>query len=388
MRISEIFVENFKCLVDFNLYLRKFTCLIGLNGSGKSTVLQFIDFLAQQVCGKIDEWLENRGWVASDLRSKLTPKKNIEFWVVLEDETYSVPRRWRATFNPQLLRCTSETIVMGGSRLAVSDGRFLIQSHDPSSDQDEEAQWLEIPFKYQGSILSQLREELLTPELVEFKRFVESIHSLDMLSPQLLRQRTRDSQGSLGLGGERLSAFLHELGREGQNRITRRLREVYQQLAELRTRSLRSGWKHLDVIESYGDKQMTTAARHISDGLLRLCAMLAELHTSHQLVLFDEIENGINPELVQFVVTTLLEAEAQVLVTTHSPMILNYLPDDAARVGVIYLYRNRQGHAKSVRFFSIPSMGEKLRVMGPGEVFADTNLVELADEIAAATEPA
>ncbi len=387
MRIASIHVENFKSLVDLDLDLAKFTCLIGLNGSGKSTVLQFIDFLAQQVCGKIDEWLKNRDWAISDLRSKLTAKKNIEFRVVLKDENSSVPRRWRATFNPHLLRCTSESIVMGGSLLQVSDGKLLIKSGE-SPARDEDAQWSEIPFKYQGSILSQFREELLTPELVEFKRFVESIHSLDMLSPQLLRQRTREAQGSLGLGGERLSAFLHELGRSGQDRITRRLREVYQQLAQLRTRSLRSGWKHLDVIESYEGSKMTTSARHVNDGLLRLCAMLAELHTSHQMVLFDEIENGINPELVQFVVTTLLEAEAQVLVTTHSPMVLNYLPDNAAWAGVIYLYRNRQGHAKSVRFFSIPSMGEKLRVMGPGEVFADTNLVELADEIAAATEPA
>src|SRR5437588_9223751 len=106
MRLQTITVDNFKSLVGFKLDLAKFTCLIGLNGSGKSTVLQFIDFLAQQVCGKIDEWLENRGWVASDLRSKLTPKKNIEFRVVLEDKTHSVTNSWGATFNPQLLRCT------------------------------------------------------------------------------------------------------------------------------------------------------------------------------------------------------------------------------------------------------------------------------------------
>ncbi len=53
MRITHLRVDNFKSLVDFNLPLAKFNCLVGLNGSGKSTVLQFFDFLSQQVKGDL-----------------------------------------------------------------------------------------------------------------------------------------------------------------------------------------------------------------------------------------------------------------------------------------------------------------------------------------------
>jgi AAA15 family ATPase/GTPase len=126
---------------------------------------------------------------------------------------------------------------------------------------------------------------------------------------------------------------------------------------------------------------MTTEARHVNDGLLRLMAILAELQTKDRFVLFDEIENGINPELVEFVIDNLVNAKQQVLVTTHSPMILNYLDDEAAKKGVIYLYKTRQGHTKSIPFFSIPSLAKKLTVMGPGEAFVDTNLTQLAEEI-------
>ena len=147
----------------------------------------------------------------------------------------------------------SEVIVMPNSRLEVAEGRYGIgRGGEPISP-------AEIPFTYQGSILSQLRDDVLGAELVVFKRFVQSIHSLDLLSPSLLRQRTRESQGSLGLGGECLSAFLHELGRGGQDQITRQLRDVYRQLTQLRTSSLRSGWKHLDVIETYDGRRMTTS---------------------------------------------------------------------------------------------------------------------------------
>lgn len=122
--------------------------------------------------------------------------------------------------------------------------------------------------------------------------------------------------------------------------------------------------------------------------MLRLIAILAETQTAHRFLLFDEIENGINPELIEFVLDALVSAPQQVLVTTHSPMILNYLEDEVAREGVLYLYKTRKGQTRAVRFFDIPSVAEKLTVMGPGEAFADTDLATLHDEIEAAAEGA
>jgi len=97
-------------------------------------------------------------------------------------------------------------------------------------------------------------------------------------------------------------------------------------------------------------------------------------------VLFDEIENGINPELMQKLVGLLLEAPRQVVVTTHSPLVLNYLPDAVAKESVLLLYRNKEGHTKVVRLFDLPSTQKKLALLGPGEVFVDTNLGDLPAE--------
>jgi AAA15 family ATPase/GTPase len=115
--------------------------------------------------------------------------------------------------------------------------------------------------------------------------------------------------------------------------------------------------------------------------MLRLLAILAELTTNHSLLMFDEIENGINPELIEFLIDELLAARQQLLVTTHSPLVLNYLEDEIALKSVQYLYKTATGFTKSVPFYEIPSIAEKLQVMGPGEVFVDTNLTKLADEI-------
>ena len=48
----------------------------------------------------------------------------------------------------------------------------------------------------------------------------------------------------------------------------------------------------------------------------------------------------------------------------------------------IYLYKTKSGLTKAIPFFKIPSLAEKLKVMGPGEAFVDTNLTLLAKEIA------
>lgn len=383
MRIGRIRVENFKSLVAFDLSLAKFTCLIGLNGSGKSTVLQFLDFMGRQVVGNIEGWLDDRGWRPREVASKLQPKKNIEFTVEVLTDDGERFAEWKANYNPSLMYCTSEAVVLADARLEVAGGEYTLSTTDNTVYVREPITREQIAFDYQGSILSQLRNDRLPEPLVAFKRFFRNIHSLDMLSPDFLRSRTREAGGTLGIGGKQLAAFLHEMDWDDHQDLVGQLKKVYPQLVGLDTKSLRSGWKQLDVREHFrGGPSITTGARHVNDGMLRLIAILAELTTDHDMVMFDEIENGINPELVEFLIDSLTNARQQVLVTTHSPLILNYLDDDTARRGVMYLYKTAQGYTQSIPFFSIGSVAEKLTVMGPGEAFVDTNLTELAKEIA------
>lgn len=72
-------------------------------------------------------------------------------------------------------------------------------------------------------------------------------------------------------------------------------------------------------------------ARQASDGLLRLFAFAAlpEVSPVPTLIMVDELENGVHPELLGSVVS-LLEALAdeediQVVATSHSPVVLNYV---------------------------------------------------------------
>jgi ABC-type branched-subunit amino acid transport system ATPase component len=388
-RIKHIAVENFKSLVDFEMELSKFSCLIGLNGAGKSTVLQFIDFLPQLVRGNVRGWLSERKWKSADLKSKLAKKVNIDFCIRFSDEIGEPAGRWEASYSPTKNRCTRERIELLDSILEVNINKDSVEIHDLTNGQEKS---FEIAFAYEGSILSAIKDKWLTDSLIECKRLISDVQSLDLLAPEHLRQRTRESSGTLGLGGRNLAAFLHQMKAQDRRALFTKLKQIYPQLLGLHAKSLRSGWKQIEISEEYEGEEtsllpaMTTEARHINDGMLRLIALFAELQSQHGFLLLDELENGINPELVEGVLDELVAAPKQVMVTTHSPMILNYLSDDVARSGVIYIYKTSHGRTKAIPFFSIPSIAEKLTVMGPGEAFADTHLTALQEEIDAVTK--
>ncbi len=383
IRLKEFKIDNFKSLVGFEMKLADFACLIGLNGSGKSTILQALDFLSQQIKGDISGWLKNRDWKPIDLKSKLSKASNISFEVVFD--VAGKRAVWKASFNRSLLRCTEETWELGSNSVKVEDGRYqtleLIEG-----GLTRKIRGGPVSFEYQGSFFSAFKESLLPAGFVELKHFISGITSLDALSPQYLRKQARDSGGTLGFAGEKLSAFLHQMDPEQLQVLSNMLRKNYPKLHSIEIKSLNSGWKSLGIQETYNSGTFSTQAKHINDGMLRMIAILAETLSVHGFILFDEVENGINPELIEFLLDYLVGIPHQVMVTTHSPMILNYLEDEVARSGVQLIYKTDEGKTRVIPFFDIPSVAEKLTVMGPGEVFVDTDLVRLPEEIADLTK--
>ena len=414
--IRSFYIDNFKSLIDFRLppephQLGSFTCLVGLNGAGKSTVLQAFDFVGHLANGQVAAWLKQREWKAANLTSRFLKRKLIPFGLEIE-----VPGEgrivWSGSFNTTEMRCTAETVTVDGVEqvLHIKDGQLLVSG----TDSKPSVQYPVRAMRYEGSTLSFIDVRDVHPALGVLKHVAANLRSLDLLSPQSMRRRAKEG-ADIGYGGERLSAFIHGLPSQDKEALTTALKKFYPQVAELATTALRAGWKNLRVVEQYDgakniphQKELLEAtdskvgakafrlesdARQVNDGLLRVLAILSQVSLSdvaqgisalgtpnQSCVLFDEIENGINPELMQKLVELLLEAPRQVVVTTHSPLVLNYLPDAVAKEAVLLLYRNKEGHTKVVRLFDLPSTQKKLALLGPGEVFVDTNLGDLPAE--------
>lgn len=373
--ITGFSIHGFKSLARFSLDgLRNFTCLVGLNGAGKSSVLQSLDFAAHLMRGDVGSWLSKRNWSISDLHSKFTNQSNIvvAFSFALSNGRYY---NWVAAFNRTSLTCSSERVFESPGEIPLfqlARGRYSVFNGGQTK----------VEFNYTGSILSALKDEALTAELIEIRNVMMSIRSLELLSPHLMRYSLRDAAADIGVGGEKLSPFLYSIKGEQRENLVRLLRKFYPAVVDFKVKQERAGWKKLFIIEDFNGELIETEAKHVNDGLLRILAILAQAGSGKALLLFDEVENGVNPEIVERLVDVLQNTGQQVLVTTHSPMILNYLSDDVAKRSVHFVYRSFDGGTRERRLFDIPRMSAKLQIMGPGEAFVDTSLSALSQECA------
>ena len=390
--ITHFHIENFRSLANFDLppgghELGGFTCLIGMNGAGKTTLLQAFDFTAHLMSGSVVDWVVSRGWDAWDLRTKFGSEGDIRLSVAL---ILSEGRRarWDATYAVEGFRCVEETVSLDERELLKLqiDGSLRLMGRNKKADEFQQ-----IPFEFQGSILSSLRLEGYAPELKEVKEMILGLHSLELLSPHLIRRSSRASE-DVGPGGERLAGFLFRLNETQRKDLLEQLRHIYPQVTSLQIQKKPDNLLGLLVKEqALGEAELTEA--NLNDGFLRVLVMLSQAYdTQHSILLLDEIENGINPAVVDNLMKFLVslghgDRQVQVIVTTHSPVILNYLDDDVAREGVILLYKTPDGRTLSKRYFDVPENAVKLRALGPGEVFLDTSIEALVDRLLAAEDP-
>lgn len=386
--LVRFWIDNFKSLVDFGFPpksdqedLPGFSCLIGLNGSGKSTILQAFDFVAHLPSGRIDDWLKERRWKKTDLTCKLGKKSTIRYEIVIQSELGEVT--WSGVFNQNTLRCTTESIRIGDDTvLRVFKGELEYSTvTDKGSDMTIRSTE---DLEYQGSILSILKiDSKASPFVAMVKDFAVGLKSLELLNPQLIKNRAREA-GDIGIGGEKLTAYLYSMTSEKRQKVMDELKKFYPRVASGVSGSVQAGWKTFKITESYSKDpvgKIETETIHLNDGMLRVLAIIAQLQSEKSFILLDEIENGINPELVERLMDYLVSVGRQVVVTTHSPMVLNYLDDEVAKKGVFLISKNESGITKCARFFNHPETLKKLGVLGPGEVFIDSDLSSIGSDL-------
>lgn len=374
-QVLSVKVDNFKSLIDFEFDLSEFTCLVGYNGAGKSTILQLFDFIASLFQGSTERWLKMRNWKATDLTFRPSRKQSISISLIFRigDNYYF----WIAKFNRAKMTCTYEHI-------GRSEGTGAVELFDATDKAYRlyEGETRSVDFNYIGTVLSQIKPEVLGQELTLIKNFIGGFRSLDLLAPNLIREKSRAGElPDIGLGGEKLSAFLHGLSTEDRKSIVNDLRRYYPQLINIHTASVAGGWIKVEIEEAIGgDDTFKTEARHINDGFMRLLAISAQRFSSNSFLLYDEIENGVNPEVAQILVDALVESPKQTLVTTHSPVVLNFIKDELARKAVVFVYKRDDGVTRAIRLFDVPTALKKLDFLSPGEVMIDIPHAVIAQE--------
>ena len=125
------------------------------------------------------------------------------------------------------------------------------------------------------------------------------------------------------------------------------------------------------------------SARSISDGTLHFLGTLLALRTAApgSVILIEEIESGLHPTrirlLVEYLETVTRERQIQVIATTHSPVVLQWLSDESLRHTVVFGRVPEHKGTIMRRLGDLPQFDEVVQRKGIEELFT-TGWLEMA----------
>ena len=378
--IRRIQALNYRCLRYVDVRLDRFHVLVGPNASGKSTLLDVVQFMGDVVSAGLEAAVEKRTrnfpdlvWdrprqdlgfelavefdIPGEVKEKLPPDKPFELFryeiairegkdgIRIESERgLLMPRKKESPIQQSPMRqallfpdppAAPETILMGGgrpgSRTILSKSRGGRDSFNIEVSEEAGKGWtINISFGPGRSTLGNLPE---SPD-----RFPVSTYVKRLLEAGLQRLFLDSSRMRQSSPPERRREVFSP---DGSNlpRVIRRLREKHRTAFDDWLRHVRAALPEIEdvrVVEREDDRHCYLMLRYesgvevpswmLSDGTLRLLALTlpAYLRDPGKIYLMEEPENGLHPGVMEDVYDALCSVYgSQVLLATHSPVFLS-----------------------------------------------------------------
>lgn len=371
--ITRIQVKNFKSFEDLVLdELPRFVCLIGVNGSGKTSFIQLLTFIRALVRGNIDKWsIGEKPCDTHELAFAGSQKRNLDLIVNLKDEETKREYTWSVTYNlyeGQLVR----------EQLVESVGRVPILTYETKQIRLN-GELVPLALNPNGSALSlPIQDE----HIDRIKALLSDIEGVGVLDPMAIAEAARTTRGRVRIeeNGRKLSAFVGQLSAKEQEEYASLIRKFYNDFDDVSVKSAKFGWKRIVFTEL----KKSLDALYMSYGTLRYMVMAAFKYSPAPTLYFDEVDNGFNQEYLGKVVELLRGfARKQVFVTTHNVLFLNHLTDEELRSGVLFFYKDRRHRTRVTRFFDIEENSRALEYDAGGSIVSTTDLIELGKRLTA-----
>ena len=314
--------------------------LIGPNGCGKSSLLHAIDFLKAFFESSVEVYLNEREWIYSELPNLHKEGRKIH-WRVRAELGPDGQGRYAGTYDYSISLQPRRYLGIGEERLvytAEADGEPVLLLHragreceylDRRTGERKKEAVQRQPCSFYANLDPDSDEAAAFPEALHFRGWVEEFQPLYVCDPVVLRQPSEGQGCRMGERGENLAGSLLRIKKEDPaafGRLVKRVHSLVPTFTGLEFDTILPDLHYLQQQE--GDA--TFNSYQMSDGVLRLLAVASLLYTPKppSVVLFEEPENGIHPQLVRHVVQMLRElterkASSQVFLTTHSPYLLD-----------------------------------------------------------------
>lgn len=354
--IQNISITNFKAIeLCLNLPLQPFTTFIGNNGSGKSSVMEALRTLHLCLTENIEEAFKIWGGLdkvrnyhalqdeATVSEFGFTQKyKPIVFWLQckLNGKLYE----YQTSFNLSLdgdyyiveneeLHCDDQILFV--TNVIDNNGNSYCQSYMTS----EVSTW----FSHKSNVLLLSYPDgnpyTLHPDVLIFKEFVFNWQFLYLnahyMGKPVIQNRLKKTI-RLDFDGRNIADYILWLRNQGQeymDSLVRKMIFVLPYIKQIQPNVQETFNREVELLlHETHDKSTPLPGWLLSSGTLRILALLAMFDTPQKpSVLFvDEIENGLDPRTIGLLLNEIrnetISGGMQVVITTHSPYLLDLLP--------------------------------------------------------------
>ena len=354
--IEVLRVQNYKSLKDVNIHLKPLTVLVGPNAAGKSNILDCLAFIAEVAGSGLNKALEKRGSFA-DL-------------VWAGDTKRSVSVSIAGQFNAEGSNAFEYSIKIGGrdpviveesGNITDLEGK-LFTFHREGTEVKYESSTTGLSSGGESALIrvkqaAPLREAMLNWSFYDF-------FPSRMRSPQPVAKQTR-----LNTDGSNVATLLHWIYSEET--------EVFRQVEELLKTAVPEVDRLLSPLTEDGKTYIAwretnisgrIPAWNMSEGSVRLVAVLLALLVPKPplLVAFETPEVHLHPYQMEYLADILKSGSQrlQVLATTHSPYLVNYLPLEN-----MLIVRKQAGETKVEPVEDSAHLRAVLKSLGLGEAW-------------------
>lgn len=387
--LNRVRVQNFKCLRDVDVELSPFTVLIGPNDSGKSSFLAALQLLGKLACSDGTNGHEARD-VAATLREnswRLSPSLTVSLTAEAVDPVdFALSMSVGVGLSNQIQSL----------RVGTIDPVLTVTAEPPKNE------FLSVSFRgrnFHPQPVRGLLPQLVGPssngssaDLLSIQDMLRVSEPFRFSPPEMRKPSAATPHPVLSARGENLAAVVNALltgpDREAVTELERSLHEAIPTLRGLSTPASDANNGSLRVIKftlSGTEKPpLTIPAEQVSDGAMFLTAFLALIHSQPaQVLLIEEPENGLHPSRLQTVIELLRKlttgelgyAPRQIILTTHSPVLLNCVTPNEVRI----FRRDEEGATQVVRMDQLPDIDRLTKEFAPGELwylFGEEELVK------------
>ena len=376
MQLAKIRIQNYKSLKNVEIEPKNFSVLIGRNSSGKSNFADALEFLAIAYSDGIEHAIARKGGYENiAFRKERRSRSALEFAIELRAEMSD-----SEVYPPSMLNRNSDRVstwifrhkfeIKATGEGIRSDFRVVSESLDIIKDaknreiDDIPYEWLNFQRSEDGKInlkgdldspmvgavlfdpkywmnvfpneLSLAGTELLftlpffrTRVVGRFTSWLTKL-AIFQVSPDISRHPGVPTPNPrLSSRGENLPAvvdWLQSKRPKDWKLVMRGMREIVPELKDVTVNYLHTRTLGLYFHEEGIGRPWT--AEEVSDGTIRALAMLvACFDPRNTVLLIEEPENSLHPWIIREIMKNLrsLSSEKMVMVTTHSPIVLDML---------------------------------------------------------------